>query len=519
MSEISRSRTIRTFLKLLPLVLALRKDRREWVRREGKNVNLPRYQKNARRALKTFVSMGPVYIKLGQWLSSRADILPQPYLEELAKLQDEVPAAPFDQVKPIIENDLGPIERTFESIDHNAVSGASLGQVYRARVKGRDVIVKVRRPGIEKVVDEDIKVLKKIIPFAMKFVDPNLRYSAEAMLSQFIETIHEEMDYQVEAQNLKAIRSNLRDQPKVIIPAVLEDYSSKNILTMEYLPGIKITNVKGLDEAGIDREQLVIRAHRVFFTMLLRHELFHADPHPGNISVTNDGSLILYDFGMVGRLDEKTRLKLIRLYLALVERDPSRTVNAMDDLGMLMPGYDRGIIEQGIGLSIQAMYGTKVDRMEVRALMDLANKTMSRFPFKLPKHLALYMRMASILEGIYLTHKVNFRFISVLQGILEEENVVKDAYIEEIKLAFGRFVKSVDATIAVVPEIRKFLEDTKRMREHPAKQRNTLVAGSILAAAVFVGSTILYTTNALTGELGMLGSAAIMGITVAIKGR
>ncbi len=501
----------------MPLVLALRKDRREWVKREGKNVNLARYQKNAQKALKTFVSLGPVYIKLGQWLSSRADILPQPYLEELAKLQDEVPAAPFEQVKPIIENDLGPIERNFDYVDKNAISGASLGQVYRAKIKEQDVIIKVKRPGIEEVVEKDIKVLKKIIPFAMKFIDPNLRYSAEAMLSQFIETIHEEMDYRIELQNLKTIRRNLHGYPKVVIPSILEDYSSKNILTMQYVPGIKITNVKALDEAGIDREQLVVRAHKVFFTMLLRHEMFHADPHPGNISVTNDGSLILYDFGMVGRLDTKTRLKLIRLYLALVEKDPSRTVNAMDDLGMLMPGYDRGIIEQGIGMSIQAMYGTKVDRMEVKALMELANKTMSRFPFKLPKHLALYMRMTSILEGIYLTHKVNFKFIGVLQNILEEENAVKDAYIEEIKLGFSRLVKSIDSAIAVVPEIRKFLDDTKRMRENAPKPKNVLLAGSILSAAVFVGSTILYTTNHLIGEIGMIGAVAIMGISVVMK--
>ncbi|MGI0086855.1 MAG: ABC1 kinase family protein [Nitrosotalea sp.] len=515
----SKSRTLGTFLKLLPLVISLRKDRREWVRRGGKNVDLARYQKNARKALKTFVSLGPVYIKLGQWLSSRADILPQPYLEELAKLQDEVPAASFEKVKPIIENDLGPIDRNFDYIDKNPISGASLGQVYRAKVKGRDVIVKVKRPGIEEVVEEDIKVLKKLIPFAMRFVDPNLRYSADAMLSQFIETIHEEMDYQIESQNLKTIKRNFHSYPKVIIPSVMDDYSSKNILTMTYIPGIKITNVKALDEAGINREQLVVRAHKVFFTMLLRHEMFHADPHPGNISVTNDGSLILYDFGMVGRLDSKTRLKLIRLYLALVEKDPTRTVSAMDDLGMLMPGYDRGIIEQGIGMSIQSMYGTKVDRMEVKALMELANKTMSRFPFKLPKHLALYMRMASILEGIYLTHKVNFRFINVLQNILEEENIVKDAYVEEIKLAFNRFVKSVDSAIAVVPEIRKFLEDTKRMRENPPRSKNILLAGSILSAAIFVGSTILYTTNHLVGETGMIGSVVIMGITIAIKER
>ncbi|MHB8545350.1 MAG: ABC1 kinase family protein [Nitrosotalea sp.] len=515
----TRTRTIQTFIKLIPLVLALRKDRREWVRKQGKNVDLKRYQKNARKALKTFLSLGPVYIKLGQWLSSRADILPQPYLEELAKLQDEVPAESFDKVRPIIERDLGPMDKNFDFVDTNVISGASLGQVYKARLRGQDVIIKVKRPGIEKVVEEDIHVLKKIIPFAMRFVDPNLRYSAEAMLSQFIETINEEMDYRIESQNLKTIKKNMQSYPKLIIPSVIDDRSSKNILTMEYLPGIKITNVKALDEAGIDREQLVVRAHRVFFTMLLRHDLFHADPHPGNISVTNDGSLILYDFGMVGRLDTKTRLKLIRLYLSLIERDPTRTVSAMDDLGMLMPGYDRNIIEKGLALSIQAFHGTKVDRMEVKALMELANKTMSRFPFKLPKHLALYMRMTSILEGVYLTHKVNFRFINVLQNILEEENIIRDAYVEELKISFGRFVKSIDAAIAVVPEIRQFIEQNKNMQTSKPKSRTVLLSGTILAAAVFVGSTILYSTNNIVGEIGMISSAVIMALAIALKER
>ena len=277
----------------MPLILTLRKDRREWVRKEGKNVKVSRYQKNARKALNAFVSLGPVYIKLGQWLSSRADILPQPYLEELAKLQDDVPAAPFEQVKPIIEKDLGPLEQNFDYINTTVLSGASLGQVYLAKIKEKDVIIKVRRPDIDKVVEEDIRILKKFLPIAMKFVDPNLRFSAEAMLSQFIETIHEEMDYRIESQNLKTIKRNLHDYPRVIIPSVIDDHSTEKVLTMEYIPGIKITNVKALDEAGLDRERLVIKAHKVFFTMLLHHNIFHADPHPGNISVTNDGSLIL----------------------------------------------------------------------------------------------------------------------------------------------------------------------------------------------------------------------------------
>jgi predicted unusual protein kinase regulating ubiquinone biosynthesis (AarF/ABC1/UbiB family) len=497
--------------------LVLRKDRREWVRKEGKNIKVERYQKNARRVLNTFVSLGPVYIKLGQWLSSRADILPQPYMEELAKLQDDVPAAPFDQVKPIIEKDLGPLEQNFDYVNTTVVSGASLGQVYLAKIKEKDVIIKVRRPNIDKIVEEDIRVLKKIIPVAMKFVDPNLRYSAESMLAQFIETIHEEMDYRIESQNLKTIKRNFRSDPKVIIPSVIDDHSTEHVLTMEYIPGIKITNVKALDEIGLDRAQLVIRVHKVFFTMLLHHSIFHADPHPGNISVANDGSLILYDFGMVGRLDNETRLKLIRLYLSLIEKDPPRTVSAMDGLGMLLPDYNRSIIEKGIAMSIQAMHGTKVDKMEVRALMDLANKTMSRFPFKLPKQLALYMRMASILEGIYHTHKVNFRFINVLQNILEEENLIKDAYVEELKISFGKFIKSINDVIAIAPELKQYLEEKRTTQYQPKKSSRHLLSGSILSAAVFVGSTILYESNQLVSELGMIGSVVIMLAAVLMR--
>ena len=146
----------------MPLILILRKDRREWVKKEGKNIKVERYQKNARKVLNTFVSLGPVYIKLGQWLSSRADILPQPYMEELAKLQDDVPAAPFDQVKSIIEKDLGSLEQNFDYVNTTVVSGASLGQVYLAKIKEKDVIIKVRRRNIDKIVEEDIRVLNEI---------------------------------------------------------------------------------------------------------------------------------------------------------------------------------------------------------------------------------------------------------------------------------------------------------------------------------------------------------------------
>ncbi|HJO32471.1 MAG TPA: AarF/ABC1/UbiB kinase family protein [Nitrosopumilus sp.] len=507
----STVRTIHVLLKLLPSIFALRGDRKKWINQKENEVNLEQFRKNAQKVLNTFISLGPVYIKLGQWLSSRADILPQPYLEELAKLQDRVPSSSFDKVKPIIEKDLGPINEKFDEIDTNSISGASLGQVYRGTISGQQIVIKVKRPGIEKVVAKDLKVLKKILPLALRFVDPNLRYSAKAMLSQFIETIHEEMDYTIESKNLKKIKNNMKNQDNVIVPSVFDEYSSKNVLTMEYLPGIKVTNVDALEKKGIDREKLVIDVHKVFFTMLLKHSIFHADPHPGNISVTDDGKLILYDYGMVGRINNEIRFKLIRLYLALVEKNPSRVVNAMNELGMLTPGYNRMVIEKGIELSIRSMYGNKPDEMEVQSLMELANQTMSKFPFMLPKNLALYMRMASIIEGIYKTHDVDFKFVKVLKNILEEENLIPRAYVEELKISFDSFTKSIDYAIRMGPEMKKFMDETQIFMKK--RKPMVLLSGSIFASAVFIGSAFLFQSNEYLGFVGLISSGLIMTVS------
>lgn len=514
----ARGRAIKVALTLLPVAINFKRDRKEWVRKEGKNIDEEKFRRHARKAVSTFIKLGPSFVKLGQWLSTRADLLPEPYLEEFAKLQDDVTPAPFEQVKAIIEKELGPIEQTFDSFDTNCISGASLGQVYKAHYRERDVIVKVNRPNIHEIVANDIQALKKLLPLAIRFVDKNIAFSAESMFAQFIETVYEEMDYRMEAENLMRIKKNLSDERKVIIPNVYPDRSTSRVLTLEYIPGVKVTDAKKLEEMGIDKSRLVIRVHRLFFKMLLRHDLFHADPHPGNISVTEDGSIILYDFGMVGRLDNETRLRLVRLYLSLVEKEPSRTVNVLLDLGALSPEANRHVIEKGIGFAVQEMHGRKVDEMQVRALMELANKTMTRFPFRLPKELALYMRMASILEGIYLTLKVEFQFVKVLKSLLEEEGLLKEAYVEEVKDTFNRFAKALNDTVTVAPLLRSYLENPNAMNgKHGNK--NTLIAGSVLTSSVVIGSSIIMQSNPLWGQIGLGISAAIMGISIILNNR
>lgn len=499
---------IRTILKLIPVIVYLRRDRREWVKKEGKSVNEKKYRKHAERALNTFIALGPSYIKLGQWLSSRADLLPQPYLDVLEKLQDDVLPEPFSDVKPILEKELGPLDEIFEYFDTSALSGASLGQVYRAKYKDEEVVVKIGRPNIEETIGQNIYILKKLLPIATRFIDENLRFSAEGMLSQFIETVHEEMDYRMEARNLIEIKNNLKEDKTVLIPKVYLDRTSRHVITLEYLPGIKVTDVKTLNQYGIDRAKLVYRIHRLFFKMLLRHSIFHADPHPGNISITNNGTIILYDFGMVGRLDDETRRRLVRLYLGLVDKDPVRTTDVLIELGTLEASVDRRLVEKGLELSIQSLHGKKVDRMEIKALQDLANKTLSRFPFRLPKNLALYMRMASILEGIYHYHEIRLQFVRVLVSLLEEEGLIREAYVEEFKRYVNRFAKGIEISGELAPMIKQYLTDQK-VTDNRKKIPNVLPI-SIISSSIFIGSTLLFPYERNLSYIGFALSAVLL---------
>ncbi|GBC75453.1 putative protein kinase UbiB [archaeon HR06] len=479
-------RLIKIALKLAPIIFRYKRLRRRIL--QGKEVNYERARRDAKKAVKVFIDLGPTFIKLGQLLSARPDILPQPYLDEFSKLQDEVPPADFKLVKPIIEEDLGRIDDVFDFFDKKAIAGASLAQVYRAKLKGEDVVVKVNRPNIREIVERDLKVIRRALPILKRFLDPSITFSLESALDQFSETIFEEMDYLKEAENLEKIKAFLKD---VIIPKVYHEYTTKRVIVMEYIKGVKITDIEGLKALNLNTKELAVKVDKLFLKMLLTHEIFHADPHPGNISVSKDGRIILYDFGMVGRLDEATRLKLVRLYVALTDKNPSQVVNILIELEALQPNVNRYVIEKGIELAIRNMYGKKVEEMEIKALMEIANRTIFQFPFKLPKNLVLYMRMSTLLEGVCLTLDPEFKFIKVLQSLLEEEGLVREAYIEEIKLTFNRFVKSISDGFEVLPMLKSFLEISQK----PKSKSDSLLIASIISASSLISSSLLFSQN------------------------
>jgi predicted unusual protein kinase regulating ubiquinone biosynthesis (AarF/ABC1/UbiB family) len=453
-------RLIQVVFRFAPVGLRYRRDRREIKKAEGKIPNPEKYANHGRKAVDAFIDLGPAFIKLGQLFSVRPDILPQPYIDEFSKLQDEVPPAPFDQVKKIIEDDLGnKIEEVFDSFDSGAVTGASLGQVYRAIYKGQDVVVKVNRPGIREKVAVDTKVLRRLVPLVGRFIDPSLRFTAQSVVDQFSETVREEMNYKLEAKNLVQIQKNLRSQRDVVVPKLFPEVSSERVLVLGYVGGIKVSDVESLDAAGLDRKKLARRVAKLFFKMLLSQDIFHADPHPGNIAISRDGKIVLYDYGMAGRLDQETRTRLVRFYTALVNFDSPRIVDIMVELGVLQPFTNRYVIRRGVELAFADMQGKKVEETEVKALMEIANRTIYQFPFKLPKNLVLYMRMLSILEGVCLKLDPDFRFVKILGGLLEEEGLVREATIEELKEEWSKITDALESSIDIAPMLKTFLEN------------------------------------------------------------
>ncbi len=516
-------RFIHVAWKFIPIALNYRRDRREIRKAEGRLVRPELYKKHAVKAVNTFIEMGPAFIKLGQLLSVRPDVLPQPYIDEFSKLQDEVPAAPFGETKPIIEKQLGKqISEVFDSFDEGAVTGASLGQVYRAKYNGNQVVVKVNRPGVREKVVIDTKVLRRLVPLVGRFIDKGLKLSAQSIVEQFSETIVEEMDYKMEAKNLLTIKKNLKSEKDVLIPEIYQEVSTEQVLVLQSIDGIKISDVKSLDETGIDRKKLARKVAKIFFIMLLSQNLFHADPHPGNISVKDmispngkrSTKIILYDYGMTGALDQATRLKLIRFYTALVDFNSSRVVDMMLQLGLLQPDTNRYVIRRGVELAMADMHGQKVEENEVKALLEIANRTIYQFPFKLPKNLVLYMRMLSILEGVCLALDPDFRFVKILGSLLADEGLVSEAYRAELSDGFKKITGAIDAGIEVLPMLKGFLEqnyDPTGVRTFSTKEskwKSLPVVGAALGAAG-VATSIFYLST-LTGKAGFVISLLVL---------
>ena len=294
--------------------------------------------------------MGPTYVKLGQLLSTRVDLLPPAYTEALTRLQDEVDPFPYDEVKTIVEEELGvSISNAFTSFDEKPLAAASLGQVHRATLRsGREVVVKVQRPGIRETVRDDMEALAQLADFADRHTDVGRRYGFGQLLSQFRRSLAGELDYQREAANLIRMRQLTAEHPHLLVPEPVPDYTSSRVLTMDFVPGRKVTDVGPLGLLDVDGEPLVRDLFSAYLHMILVDGFLHADPHPGNVLLTPDGRLALIDLGMVATVPPRVQDSIVKLLLAISDADGEEAATVLAAMGSPLDGYDGGRFREDV---------------------------------------------------------------------------------------------------------------------------------------------------------------------------
>ena len=363
----------------------------------------------------TLLDLGPTFIKIGQLFSTRADLFAPEFVEELSKLQDRVPAFSYEQVEFSIEQDLGKsIEELFRSFDPIPLAAASLGQVHRAQLhSGEEVVVKIQRPGLCKLFEIDLQILKGITRYFQSHPEWGKGRDWLGIYDECCKILWEEIDYLNEGRNADTFRRNFRGMDWVKVPRVYWRYTSPRVLALEYAPGIKISHYEALEAAGLNRKELAEMGARAYLHQLLDNGFFHADPHPGNLAVSPDGALIFYDFGMMGQVQAITREKLLDTFFGIAQKDADRVVESLVALGALAPADDMGPVRRSVQYMLDHFMDKPFEDQSVSAISDDLYEIAYDQPFRFPATFTFVMRAFSTLEGVGKGLDPEFNFMEV----------------------------------------------------------------------------------------------------------
>ncbi|HIK37234.1 MAG: AarF/ABC1/UbiB kinase family protein [Geminocystis sp.] len=416
-SRLRRQIDIWTFVLLL--LFKLWQNDKKWTYLNGYSEE-KRAARRRRQAIwirESLLELGPTFIKVGQLFSTRADLFPTEYVEELSKLQDKVPAFSFEQVKEIIQQDLGkPVEELFLSFDPIPLAAASLGQVHKAQLKsGEEVVVKVQRPGLHQLFTIDLAILKQITRYFQNHPRWGKGRDWMGIYEECSRILWQEADYLNEGRNADTFRRNFRGVDWVKVPRVYWRYTSPRVLTLEYLPGIKISNYEALEAAGLDRKRLARLGARAYLQQVLNDGFFHADPHPGNLAVAPDGSLIFYDFGMMGTLKANVKEKLVEMLFAITEKNADKVIAALVDLGALQMPEDPSAVRRALQFLLDNFVDKPFEEQSISQISEELYEIAYDQPFRFPATFTFVMRAFSTLEGVGKGLDPDFNFMEVAQ--------------------------------------------------------------------------------------------------------
>lgn len=369
-----------------------------------------------------FLKLGPTFIKIGQAVSTRADLLPLTYIKEFTKLQDRVPAFPNDIAFAIIEYELGqPISALFAEIEAEPVASASLGQVYRGRLHtGEIVAIKVQRPELAQTINFDLAVLRRLARFANRYESLARGADWEGMLDEFAAVIFEEMDYVQEGRNAETFRHNFRKWREVYVPKIHWGLVNTRVLTMEFIEGTKVIDLQTLDERGLNRREVVRLIARTYLKQLLEDGYFHADPHPGNLRVLDDGRMAFFDFGMVGRITPELQSKIIDAFFHIVERDVRGLTQDLINLNFLPPATDLNAIRLLVEKLFSDYLNLKLGEVNFKELTYELAEVVYEYPFRIPANFTYIIKAIMTLEGVGITLDPNFSFFDIAKPFAKE---------------------------------------------------------------------------------------------------
>ena len=357
--------------------------------------------------------LGPTFIKIGQTMSTRADLVPLPTMLELSTLQEEVEAAPYEVARATITRDLGkPPEELFAEFDPKPIAAASLSQAYRATLfDGRDVVMKVQRPDLTQIITRDVETLGAVADEVMRYPNMCRHTDWPGIVAEFAKTIFEEIDYIREGRNADTFRHNFRGNDRIFIPRIIWKMTGRRVLTIEYVPGARITDLKALDLMSIDRTELTGVGVNFYLKQLLEDGFFHADPHPGNMRIMPDGRVGVFDFGMVGRVEPHLKQAMANAFMHVVKREYRSIVDDFVEMGFLDPSADRESLCEELTPILEARFNEGITRVRFRKVLFDFSDVVYRYPFRLPSDFTYIMRALLTLEGVAITINPEFNFV------------------------------------------------------------------------------------------------------------
>jgi ubiquinone biosynthesis protein len=482
--------------------------------------------------------LGPTFIKLGQLLSTRPDIIPGEYLEELKKLQDRVPAVETEQVLAQIHLELGrPVEELFGHFDPIPLATASIAQVHRGQLKsGEEIVFKVRRPEIENVIETDVDILMGLAYLMDRHLPGGEMYDPIGLVKEFRRTINRELDFSREGRTIDRFSANFEDDESVRIPKVYWEHTGRTVLTLEYLSGIKISNTEELQNAGHDLKKIARNGATVFLKQVFEHGFFHADPHPGNLHILPNDVICIFDFGMVGRLDDELKLQLTELLLSILRRDVDHIISQLIYSGELVEESNLKSLKRDLSEFIDDYYDILLQDLKVGKLLIDFIEILTEYRIKFPANLMLLSRALIAMEGLGRQLDPSFNMVDHLQPFTEK--IIKERYSPaNISKELTRTVQSYHSLSKSLPkDIKEFINRVNRNKfkidlEHRGLERlitdldksTNRISFSMVIAALIIGSSLIMQTDKgpiLFGfpVLGLLGYtvAGFLGFGLAI---